>query len=49
MNKKKTTIRCPQCNAEVSPSDEFCSECGKLLLLDENYDAVSDEQEEEAD
>jgi len=42
-------MKCPQCGSEVSLEDEFCSECGKLLLLDEAYDAISDEQDEEAD
>ena len=42
-NKKKATLRCPQCNAKVSHEDEFCG-CGKLLLLDENYDAISDSE-----
>jgi len=36
----------PQFDAELSPEDEFCSECGKLLVLDEDYDAVSDEMDE---
>ena len=35
---------CPQCGSEVDPDDEFC-ECGKLLLLDEDYDAYADEEE----
>lgn len=41
---KPKKLHCPQCGAEVSPSDEFC-ECGKLLLLDEAYDATADEQD----
>ena len=45
MSKKKATPRCPQCNAEVSSSDEFCSECGKLLLINENYDSITDEED----
>jgi len=53
MPKKKSKskkLHCPQCGSEVDPSDEFCLECGKLLLLDEAYDAISDEQDlEEAD
>lgn len=44
-NKKK--IYCPQCGAEVTPAEEFCSQCGKLLELDENYDAISDEMDED--
>jgi predicted amidophosphoribosyltransferase len=46
-SKKKAESKkyyCPQCGAEVDPSDEFC-ECGKLLLLDENYDAIADEDD----
>ena len=35
---------CPQCGSEVDPDDEFC-ECGKLLLLDEDYDAIADEED----
>jgi predicted amidophosphoribosyltransferase len=41
-NKK---IYCSQCGSEITPEDEFCSECGKRLLLDENYDALSDEED----
>ena len=41
---KKKTITCPQCGSEVTLEDEFC-ECGKLLLLDENYDAIADEED----
>jgi predicted amidophosphoribosyltransferase len=37
-------LYCPQCGSEVSPEDEFC-ECGKLLLLDEDYDAITDEED----
>lgn len=47
MTKKAEKLYCPQCGAEVSPSDEFCSECGKLLLLNENYDAYADLTDEE--
>ncbi len=39
-------LYCPQCGAEVQPCDEFC-ECGKLLLVSEDYDAYADEQDEE--
>ena len=46
MKKKPKPKYCPQCGAEVSPSDEFC-ECGKLLLIDENYDAIADEMDDE--
>jgi len=41
---KPKKIYCPQCGAEVSPSDEFC-ECGKLLLVSEAYEAISDEED----
>lgn len=40
---EKETDTCPQCNAEVSPEDEFCFQCGKLLLLDEDLDVLDDE------
>ena len=42
---KEEKLYCPQCGAEVDPDDEFCLECGKLLFLDEDYDAISDEQD----
>ena len=42
---KPTKLYCPQCGAEVNPNDEFC-DCGKLLLLDEDYDAIADEDDE---
>ena len=47
MTKKSKKLHCPRCGAEVSREDEFCLECGKLLLSDENYDAISDEMDEE--
>jgi len=43
---EKPKLYCPQCGAEVSPSDEFC-ECGKLLLVSEAYDTYADEMDEE--
>jgi len=46
VKKKEEKLHCPQCGAEVSPSDEFC-ECGKLLLVSEAYDAYADAQDEE--
>lgn len=50
MKKKKSKSQpkcyCPQCGAEVDPSDEFC-ECGKLLIVQEAYDAYADAQDEE--
>lgn len=45
--KKKIEFKkycCPQCGSEVALDDEFC-ECGKLLLLDEDYDAIADEED----
>ena len=47
--KEKPKLLCPQCGSEVDPSDEFCLECGKLLLLDEDYDAYADAQDLEED
>jgi len=47
MEKKEVKKLCPRCGSEVDQDDEFCLECGKLLLLDEDYDAVSDEEDEE--
>jgi hypothetical protein len=41
---KPKKLYCPQCGSEVSPEEEFC-ECGKLLLLDEDYDAITDEED----
>jgi hypothetical protein len=41
---KPKKLYCPQCGAEVDPNDEFCN-CGKLLLLDEDYDAIADEED----
>jgi hypothetical protein len=44
--KKKVAKKyCPQCGSEVDAEDEFC-DCGKLLLLDEDYDAIADEEDE---
>jgi len=45
---KEEKLHCPQCGAEVSPSDEFC-ECGNLLLVEENIDAYADAQDLEED
>ena len=45
--KKEEKLYCPQCGSEVDASDEFCLECGKLLLLDEDYDVYADEMDEE--
>ncbi len=45
--RKKDTWECPKCGAEVSPTDEFCLECGKLLLVSEAYDAYADMSNEE--
>lgn len=40
-SKESRKGRCPQCGSEVNPEDECC-DCGKLLLLDEKYDAYAD-------
>ena len=45
---KPKKLYCPQCGAEVSPGDEF-SECGKLLLVSEAYDAYADFMDEEVE
>jgi len=47
-NESKHKKLCPQCGSEVDSDDEFCI-CGRLLLLDEDYDAASDEQDLEED
>lgn len=48
MKKKPKPKYCPQCGAEVHSFAEFC-ECGKLLLVSEDYDAYADAQDEEED
>lgn len=45
LERPKPRLLCPRCDAEIDPTDEFCLECGKLLLLDEAYDAINDEQD----
>lgn len=47
MKKKKDIQRCPQCGSEVETDDESCLQCGKLLLIDEDYDAYANEMNEE--
>ena len=48
MNKKQPKkLYCSQCGAEVRPTDDFCLECGKLLLVSGAYDAYADAQDEE--
>jgi len=42
---EKPKLLCPQCGSEVEQDDEFCVACGKLLLLDEDYDAIADEED----
>jgi len=44
LERQRPKLYCPQCGSEIEPSEEFC-ECGKLLLVEEDYDAVSDEMD----
>ena len=47
MKKKQGILRCPRCGSEVELGDESCLQCGKLLIIAEDYDAYADEMDEE--